>query len=322
MRNAILTSLLLASGASTSASRLECLHTRSRELATAAACGNQDSLDYCFSHLSLSAPAETLLQELERCFSSAGCTAVEAEIESFWVLRRCDAPQSDLRRARRGQEIPDRDRSLAVAREALPLAGITAMPARRQDTAATTTAAAATNNSPSPCFTDTTSTVTTCAIQTTGAESGKMSCFPTVLTSPVCREGLICRQDNQGNPSCMYKQSAPGVDGIVIAIVFASAIVISVLSICVLCCRERRQHRRIERAAEAARIAKEAKTQATVAAKRPGAAVTAQASSPVVEGQPLMYQTGPGIVQQQQQQAPAYGTPNPFADTHDGHPLR
>ncbi|KAK4234676.1 hypothetical protein C8A03DRAFT_47044 [Achaetomium macrosporum] len=322
MRDTILASLFLASATLTSASRLECLHNRSEELASVASCGDKGSLNYCFSHLPLSTQPEALSEELERCFSSAGCTSAESQIEAFWVLKRCESPSSDLRRSRRQ---PDNEDSLAAAakeplmaaRNAMP--AITAMVIPRQTTAATT--AATTNpSSPSPCFSDTTSSITSCPIQTTGADAGKkLSCFPTVLTSAVCRDGLICTSDKQGNPSCMYKQSSLGVDGTIIAIIFASAIVISIVSICFLCCRERREHKRIERAAEAARIAKEAKT-ATVTAKRPGISVTGGVSSPVVEGQPLMNQGPPSPGLQGQQ---GYGAANPFADgSSDGHALR
>ncbi|KAJ4300608.1 hypothetical protein N0V88_003292 [Collariella sp. IMI 366227] len=116
----------------------------------------------------------------------------------------------------------------------------------------------ATPRLPLPCFTDTTTEITHCPIQTTGPSSGKkLSCYPTAMTSAKCREGLICQADVQGNPSCMYKHSGLGVDGIVIAIVFAAAVAISIVAICFMCCRERREHKKIERAAEAAKIAKE-----------------------------------------------------------------
>ncbi|KAL2131797.1 hypothetical protein VTI74DRAFT_4598 [Chaetomium olivicolor] len=333
MRETILTSLLLASATLTSASRFECLHARSRELAVAASCGDEGSLNYCFSNLPLSTPPETLATELERCFHSAGCTPAESQIEAFWVLRRCDSPPSDLRHRRSNEALAAAPAGpLLAARNPLP-AAITAMNLPRQTPASTATNGD-TPASPSPCFTDTTSEITHCPIQTTGSESGKqLSCYPTVMTSAKCREGLICQFNNQGNPSCMYKHSGLEVDGIVIAVVFASAIVISVVGICFMCCRERREHRRIERAAEAARIAKEAKTQATVQAKRPGVNVTGGVSDPVVEGQPLMYSGGAGAEasqqgyfppqQQGQQMQQGYGAANPFADAgHDGHPLR
>ncbi|KAK4040224.1 hypothetical protein C8A01DRAFT_35738 [Parachaetomium inaequale] len=336
MRNTILTSLFLASATLTSASRLECLYTRSRELADAASCGHEGSLNYCFSQLPLTIQPEALSSELERCFVAAGCTPDESQIEALRVLQQCDSPSADLRRGRRHD---DASPLAAAANEPLlaarnPLPGVVTA-AMNPPLAARQTATTTTNNdnpsSPSPCFTDSTTDITTCPIQTTGPSSGKkLPCFPTTQTTPVCRDGLICQADAQGNPSCMYKHSSLAIDGIIISAVFAAAVVVSVFSICFLCCRERREHRRIERAAEAARIAKEAKTQATVAAKRPGTAVTGGVSGPAVEGQPLMYQGGggggvggPSSPGPQQQHFPqqGYAAGNPFSDAgHDGHP--
>jgi hypothetical protein len=332
MRDTILTSLFLASATLTSASRLECLHTRSRELADAASCGHEGSLNYCFSNLPLTTQPEALSAELERCFVNAGCTQDESQIEALRVLQHCDSPSADLRRGRRHDDAYP----LAAAANDPLLAAVTAAmnpPLAARQAATTTNGDNPT--SPSPCFTDSTTDITTCPIQTTGPSSGKkLPCFPTTQATPVCREGLICQADAQGNPSCMYKHSALAIDGIIISAVFAAAVVISVFSICFLCCRERREHRRIERAAEAARIAKEAKTQATVAAKRPGTAVTGGVSGPAVEGQPLMYHGGggggggaagggPSSPGAQQQHFPqqGYAAGNPFSDAgHDGHP--
>ncbi|KAH6631456.1 hypothetical protein F5144DRAFT_219458 [Chaetomium tenue] len=350
MRNTILASLFLASATLTSASRLKCLHTRSQELSIAASCGHEGSLNYCFSHLPAAHTPEDLTFNLEQCFVNAGCTSAESQIETLRVLEQCDNPNSDLRRGRRqfSSENSNGEHSPFAAGAKEPLgardpiaAGVTAamhLPRHtglaaivgRQDQAT-----AVTNDrpsSPSPCFTESSTEITTCPTQTTGAESGKkLSCFPTAMTTPKCRDGLICQSDAQGNPSCMYKNSALGVDGIIIAAVFAGAIVVAIGSICFLCCRERSEHRRTERAAEAARIAKEAKTQATVAAKRAGTSVTGGVSGPAVEGQPLMYQGGgggpgpssPGPQQQHFPQQGGYTAGNPFTDAgNDGHPMR
>ncbi|KAK4121582.1 hypothetical protein N657DRAFT_622939 [Parathielavia appendiculata] len=315
MRDTVLGSLFLASATLASAHRPECLSTRSRELAAAASCGDKGSLNYCISNLPASPQPEAVSQELERCFVSAGCTPAESQIEAFWVLKRCDAASADLRRGRRQND----DHDAVDARQTTTAAA-----------AATTTAFNDNESSPSPCFTDSPTEITVCPIQTTGADAGKkLSCYPTATTTPKCRDGLICQSDAQGNPSCMYKQSSLGIEGTIIAIVFASAIVLSIVAVCFMCCRERREHRRIERAAEAARIAKEAKTSATVAGKRPGAAVTGAGG--VEASQPLMYHQADGGLSGGPQHYPppmpsmqqGYGAANPFADAaHDGHPLR
>ncbi|KAH6856944.1 hypothetical protein B0I37DRAFT_87079 [Chaetomium sp. MPI-CAGE-AT-0009] len=346
MRDTILAALFLASATLTSAGRLECLHTHSEELSIAASCGHKGSLNYCFSQLPITTQPEDLTSYLEHCFVSAGCTSDESQIEARRVLEQCDTG-ADLRRGRRqfASENSNGDSSPVAAGAKEPLlearnplaAGLTAamnLPrftdlaaiVGRQDQATTATARA----SPSPCFTDVTTDITTCPTQSTGTDAGKkLSCFPTTMATPECREGLICKSDGKGNPSCMYKHSALGVDGIIIAAIFAGAIAVGIGSVCFLCCRERSEHRRTERAAEAARIAKEAKTQATVAAKRAGTSVTGGVSGPAVEGQPLMYQgggaAGPSSPGPQQQHFPqgGYSAGNPFTDAgNDGHPMR
>lgn len=337
MRDTILASLFLASATLTSASRLECLHTRSLELASYAACGDEGSLNYCFSHLPLTTQSDSLSGELERCFVSAGCTVAESQIEAATVLRHCDttsAVPADLRRGRRqfvsedgsdsdsDSDVPDKGAkepfhallarvtaAMQLPRQTPGVAGLAA----RQDAPSPTTSEP---SSPSPCFVDTTTEITSCPTQTTGSDAGKkLSCFPTVMVTPKCRDGVICKSDAQGNPSCMYKHSTLGLDGIIISAVFAGAIAVSIIAICFMCCRERSEHRRIERAAEAARIAKEAKTQATVAGKRAGQSVTGGVSGPAVEGQPLMSQGAPP--------SPGLQGGNPFSDgDHNGHPMR
>lgn len=350
MRDSILTSLVLATATLTSATRLECLHTRSRELAVAATCGDETALSACFSSIAPSTQPDALAQSLEDCFLSAGCTPAESQIEAAWALTQCNAPPSnDLRRGRRQPLSPednsesdsdsdsdsDDDDTLSLgAAAAAPLLGarnplpaeITAMVARQETTTAPTPTTDGPRGSPSPCFTDEINTVETCPV----VNGKKGACSMVPVATPKCRDGLICKSDGRGNPSCMYKESSLGLAGIIIAAVFATFIVGAVVAVCFFCCRERREHRRIERAAEAARIAKEAKTQATVAAKRPGVSVTGGVSGPVVEGQPLMYQSGggpssPGGAQQggYAPQSQGYGGANPFSDApQDGHPMR
>ncbi|KAK0627284.1 hypothetical protein B0T14DRAFT_423150 [Immersiella caudata] len=310
---------LLASAASPNNNAPECLHNRSQELAALASCGDEGSINYCFTHLvssDSSTPVEQLASELESCFVSAGCTNAESQIEALWTLQRCNDDPSELRRRRNG--------AIPLPREAAPMPGITMVAARQADNNPTTTAAIPTSTL--TCFTETSVEITSCPVQTTGGDSGKkLSCFPTVVPSSVCADGLICQVDGQGNPSCMVKQSKLPLEGIIIAIVFASFIAVSVISICFFCCRERRQQNRLIRAAEAAKIAQEAKTQAMIDAKKSasrsvsggGADRTPLMSQPAGEDLPaLQQQYGGGY-----QQAPntdydnGHGQ-NPFTDSH------
>lgn len=327
---------LLVSATSPSNSRPECINQRSQELAARASCGDEGSLNYCFSNLvsvDAATPIEQLTSEIESCFVSAGCTNAEAEIEALWTLRGCDEEPSDLRRRR--------EAAMPLGRDASPFPGLTVIEARQATTTATNPPAAAnpTNpaNSPTSCFSDTVVQITTCPTQATGTEAGKkLSCFPADATQSVCIEGLICQFDGQGHPSCMFKQSKLPLEGIIIMIVFASAIVVATASICFFCCRERRSQNRLIRAAEAAKIAQEAKTQAMVDSKKQSSRGLGGASpGDGMDRQPLMGQHAgedlpalPSMPQSYgggyQQGAPSdYGgshTQNPFVDS--SHPLR
>ncbi|KAK3324112.1 hypothetical protein B0T19DRAFT_221915 [Cercophora scortea] len=333
-----LTSALLLSGGALSAATasvddpqatsqiLECLHSRSHELSTAASCGDVGSINYCLSHATT--PTTPLTSLLETCFINAGCTAAEARIEAFWTLHRCETPASDLRR-RRANPLA------AIPREAAALPPPLITLAARQDTTATPTPAAATttNASPSPCFTTTDVSISSCPTQSTGSDAGKkLSCFPTTVPSSVCAAGLICHSDAQGNPSCMYRQSELGTAGIIIAIVFAVAISASICAICFLCCRESRVQKRLERAAEAAKIAKEAKASAVLNAKRGvGRGVEMHEDQPLMQQQvahdlpplPPMPMAGQFGGNGGGYQQGGEGGHNPFADDpRDAHPLR
>ncbi|KAK4466190.1 hypothetical protein QBC42DRAFT_90430 [Cladorrhinum samala] len=294
MRNTLLTSCLIATAAAaasspapTEAEQIACLTDLAPQLASAATCASSPSeLRACLASLpSLSA--------LESCFQSVGCPLTSAA----WALSHCKSGRHELRARDPLAAIP------TAAPHFMPLFG-------RQ---------ASSSASPSPCFTDQMVTITSC----TTANGGAKTCFPAPSPSAVCRADLICKQDNQGNPSCMYKQSGMGWGGIVIAICFATALVVSVFSICFLCCKERREQTRLEKAKEAANIAKEAKT-ATAASKRPGRNVTGGvgATGAQAQGQPLMYEGGGagghgGDVGAGGQQAPGgYGSANPFVDSH------
>ncbi|KAL2267819.1 hypothetical protein VTJ83DRAFT_5096 [Remersonia thermophila] len=299
------TLFLLASAATlASAGRLECLYSRSAEFANTSPCGDVAALSYCLSHLDVfptAVPSET-----ERCFVWAGCTEAEAAAQAARVLGECDHPTNELKLIRRqflaaegdassaGSSLPAavKDTQLLVGRAAAAAAGAAAAPFPITGVPRQPRAETLPTGSPGQCFSQETTETTACPIITTGTESGRRGeCVPTILVNEKCIEGLICAADARGNVNCMYKHSQLDLAGVILAIVFSTAIVVSIVAICFMCCRERSQHRKMERAAEAARIAKEAKAQATAAAKRPGAAVTQQ---PNVEGQPLMYQGGAG----------------------------
>ncbi|KAK1831816.1 hypothetical protein QBC39DRAFT_371491 [Podospora conica] len=326
-----LAALLLRSTASATASSTpECLKANSQELAERASCGDVGSLNNCFSNkLSLDATTapEQLTSELSHCFLNAGCTHAESQIEALWTLQLCSSgalPPSDLRR---------RSGAIPLPRDPAPIPGLTIIAARQATTAppSPTTAAPAANPAiPSPCFVETDIDITSCPIQSTGANIGKkLPCFATTVPSEVCAPNLICQIDSRGNPSCMVRQSSLGLAGTIIAIFFAVAVAVAVFTVCFLCCRERKSQRRLMRAAEASKIAQEAKTAAMLSAKRNAASV---ADDVALDREPLMSSSRdlppmPSVPGQYAGQQTGYGggggggaQGNPFAD--EGHAMR
>ncbi|OHE92756.1 hypothetical protein CORC01_11974 [Colletotrichum orchidophilum] len=278
-----LVALLFAAAASAlSPARLHCLRSRNVELARLAACGDSGSVAHCMEMLT-----DDFTQiDLERCYINAGCDFTEAVIESQWTLDRCDDRGS----------IPAELRKRHVAVFARQTTEATAAAAET----ATATSTGTATYSKLICSTTTTKSTTQCPVVSTGVLKGKTlkeGCFPTQIAYGTCAAGLLCKNDNSGNPSCKVLDNTVYPSGIAVAIFFAVAITGSIAYITFSCCRERRQKKRNAERAEALLNAK-------LAAK--------QRQQPVVQvhdadNQPLMSHGQP---------AAAYEANGPFGDHH------
>ncbi|CCC11058.1 unnamed protein product [Sordaria macrospora k-hell] len=284
---ASLTLLLFSPVSASEVPSLECLRTRSYELAAHSACGDEGALKHYFSTFptDLSTGDEKFLKTLTKCYIDSGCNKEETPGQIVEAAKRCAAPAVHEHhhlglRSLNEKGIYNHPGRLRIPVPAQPVvearAAVTAAPVepdvalmmskvtapavlRRTDEAAETR--------PSP------KEVQSCPTQSTGTASGKkLPCFETSVPVDVCVEGLICRNENGQGISCMYKQSGLDTAGIVMAIYFAATIALSICGLCFFCCRERRTMKKLESAAEAAKIAKEAKTSAMVANKRAAAA--------------------------------------------------
>lgn len=288
---------------------LECLRTRSHELASIAACGDLGALNHYFSNFptTLSTGDKKFLKTLTKCYTDSGCNDEETPEQIAIAAKRCSEPArpanhpyhnlgSRSLNGNGGAFYNHRLRIPVPAQPAEPVAiaraAVTAPPVEpdvalmmskvtapallaRADEAAETRPVAGTERPKSPliCLTKSDKSIQSCPTQSTGTASGKkLPCFETSVPVDVCVEGLICRNENGQGISCMYKQSSLDTAGIVMAIYFAATISLSICGLCFFCCRERRTQKKLERAAEAAKIAKEAKTSAMVANKRANAA--------------------------------------------------
>ncbi|KAK3398458.1 hypothetical protein B0T20DRAFT_208872 [Sordaria brevicollis] len=305
--------LLLFSPASVSAASsdvpgLECLRTRSHELASIAACGDLGALNHYFSNFptDLSTGDKKFLKTLTKAYTDAGCNNEETPEQIAIAAKRCSEAarpanhphhnlgSRSLNNNKDGNAFYNHRLRIPVPAQpaepvAIARAAVTAPPVEpdvalmmskitkpaallaRADEAAETRPVAGTERPKSPlvCLTKSDKAIQSCPTQSTGTASGKkLPCFETSVPVDVCVEGLICRNENGQGISCMYKQSGLDTAGIVMAIYFAATIALSICGLCFFCCRERRTQKKLERAAEAAKIAKEAKTSAMVANKR------------------------------------------------------
>lgn len=304
----------------------ECLHTRAASLAKFAACGDAGSIEYCLENRLPKTSQQISAEVLAQCFVNAGCQPDEALIEATWTIQRCGRPAAEA--AADAAELRRRKPNPVPAPTGVDVLAATPILPRADSTFTSATTSSLT------CLTTTTVSTTVCPVQSTGANAGKttLSCYSTIASFPTCAAGLMCDTDSTvGETTCMKKENNPGAAGIVIAIVFASGLVIAVTTMCFFCCRERRQHSRMAKAAEAAAIAR----QAAIDSKRPSAGVRNMSASNLhggasaADAQPLMAPPhqylppssssaslgGSGLRGSETSGDIATG-PNPFADQH------
>jgi hypothetical protein len=279
---------------------IACIQPHSLESAALTACGADAGP--CLSSLVWADSDADCLAQVEQCYVSTGCTPDEAHIVALWAIRSDSSndPNADLRR----RSPSSANNNNAMGAMPLPRSLVITSIVAARDSAAPT-------GSPSPCFTETQVSVTVC---TTPAGASTHTCIPTTAPSSVCASGLICHQDSDGNPSCMYAQNGLPTAGIIVAIAIASAVVLGVFAICFFACRESRNQRQLEREQEAKRIVREAASSSSSAAAR----ATAQSVTQPLMAPPLP--SGPGGVAaghdypQQMYQNDSSSGANPFVD--------
>jgi len=154
------------------------------------------------------------------------------------------------------------------------------------------------------CTTSTTTTINSCSTPSGGS---KTTCEDVPIAKPTCREGYLCKMDTAGRVTCMEKRDKLTTGGIIVALVFSAAIVVSVALMTFFCCREKSQHKKLKAKMEAAAIAKAsgAGKKRNVSDRVPLMAAQGGAPDTSYGGQPG-YADGP---------APGAGQPNPFQDS-------
>ncbi|TEA07947.1 hypothetical protein C8034_v000526 [Colletotrichum sidae] len=303
-----LAALLATAVSALSPARLHCLRNKNVELSRLSGCGMAGSVAHCLWMI----PDDFTLADLETCYINAGCDFTEAIVEAQWVLNKCDE-SGELAEELRLRHVVARatttDSETTATDEATTATGATtAATATAATTAASTgtgttgttgTATGTGSSTTKICSTTTTKSTSACPVYSTGASSGKTissGCYSTTVAFETCAAGMLCQDDQSGNPSCILIDNTLGGAGIAISLFFAIAITGAIATITFLCCRERKEKKRIMAKAEAAAIAK-----AAVIQKRP----TVEVHPAEPANQPLMGNDNHGQ---------AYNSQDPFND--------
>lgn len=225
-------SLLFAAGA-LALPKHDCLSSNSADIAALSDCGDQAALASCLSSLGDAS--------VESCYVDAGCPPAAAAAEAQLAIDRCARPGDLRRRVRAALDDPS-----APATAAVPVAELFA---------ARTLAPRTTSLE---CFTTSTVQSKTCPVSTNDGKPTTQECFSTDVAKSECAPGLYCTTDPKGADICMELDDDLGIDGIIIAIVFAVAIAVGIGYLTFMCCRDKREQKRLAAKAEATALARAA----------------------------------------------------------------
>jgi hypothetical protein len=121
---------------------------------------------------------------------------------------------------------------------------------------------------------------TSCDVSTNDGRVSTQSCSSTTAERSSCKAGKTCSMDSSGTDICMDLQDDLDVAGIVIAIIFASAIVIGIGTLTFLCCKDRKQQKRLHAKAEATALARAATKKKRAEMRQPLMSQQHQQSAP------------------------------------------
>ena len=247
----MLLSVLALAGGALALSRPECFSSHGAALADYSACADQASLTACFARLPSYA-----IDDVEACFVKAGCHPDASLLEARASLDRCDewAQASELRRrfrayvphqpAKTGSPVVD---GSGTSPNPKPTGGISlnALFARE-------------SLQGDECFDIKVVDTTACDVSTSKVRLITGSCSDVKETSSSCKDGYTCTMDKAGTDVCMELKNALDTAGIIISIVFGSALILGIGTLTYLCCQDRRQQKRLAAKAEATALARAA----------------------------------------------------------------
>ena len=230
MRAAVF-SLALTGAVSAASVARNCFAQRAVDLADYADCGDRSTLAACLS---------TVQSNVESCYIEAGCTPSQAAKEAQYASELCAEYGADLRKRYNA---------------AIPAQTVASGP---QGLMPRATASSDTQKTGTDCFSTTSTSTSTCPVATVDGKKTTQACQPSMATSSDCLKGWICTHDSTNTDVCMLEVNKLDTGGLIIAILFASIVVIGIGYLTFACCNERKQHKRAAAKAEAVALARAA----------------------------------------------------------------
>ncbi|KUJ08055.1 uncharacterized protein LY89DRAFT_691355 [Mollisia scopiformis] len=264
MRSTVLA--VLASAAIVSAGG--CAQNSIEDLVAETSCGSVNAITACLGTADLQR-----LDEIERCYTSNGCSAGEATVEAVWFAKDCQPLQiengrGDLKRRADSTDsgsttsekttAKSTDKSTTAKSTTAPsstTASTTVDSTTSSDSSTTssaTTASSTTSSTTSSSSQSTTGTSSTTSGSTTGSlvcsitstistkvcqtTSGTSTCSSTTVESASCAPGLICFSATASANSalCMKRDNTLTTSGLIVTIVFGLAIGVAIIAFIVM----------------------------------------------------------------------------------------
>ncbi|SPO04080.1 uncharacterized protein DNG_06763 [Cephalotrichum gorgonifer] len=222
-----------------------CIRSQTPTITDLARCGDPTEFAECLNKV----PESFSSEDVASCLAVSGCSDDLAAVGAQTIVDLCESVQ-DLRK----RDDDEDEKRAAEPRQKWETPQPTPravspnpVVAPRQET----TTSASAKPSDDACYSTSVISTKLCSMV-----DSHITCSDTTINKISCRKELLCRINAQGGTACMERVDSLDTGGIIVSIVFGSAIAIALGLLIFCCCRERRQHKKLAAKAEAAAIAK------------------------------------------------------------------
>ncbi|KAG6010513.1 hypothetical protein E4U54_008375 [Claviceps lovelessii] len=272
--------------------RHDCLSTHSDVLTGFTSCGDVQTVSRCLSSLSTFGKLD-----LHDCFIQAGCSPSQAHQHTDHLLSRCNdiSPQAQELKKRQSEDdepsapastSPDVSQSMPQSTgtpspspsappsasplpsaSASPTPSPTPSPSSSVPASSSSTTTPTTTPAPTPfnnnkfghdCFRFGITSTMSCQMETVSDKVKTVNCKRVPVTTSDCLRGYICTVDRNHQDVCMEAHNGLDTSGIIIAIVFASSILLGLGYLTFACFQERKLQKRTFAKAKAVALARAA----------------------------------------------------------------